>query len=175
MRFGFSQRSYVPLKKTQNTMKKIFLKDIAEDLNVSKTTVSLVLNNKGDENKISKATQQRIFAYAEKHNYVPNQLARGLSRGISETIGLIIPNISDIFYAKIASSVEKKAKSFGYTVIYSSSNEDPQMETELIRSMLHRQVDGLVIASTQKKSYRDSGFEKKQCSFRTDRSALSRQ
>ena len=131
-------------------MKRIFLKDIAKDLKVSKTTISLVLNNKGDENKISKETQRRIIAYAKKHNYVPNQLARGLSRGKSETIGLIIPNISDIFYAKIARCVEKKAKEFGYTVVFSSSDEDPGQETELIRSMLNRQVEGLIIASTQK-------------------------
>jgi LacI family transcriptional regulator len=131
-------------------MKRIFLKDIAKDLKVSKTTVSLVLNNKGDDNKISKETQEKIFSYAKKHNYVPNQLARGLSRGKSETLGLIIPNISDIFYAKIASCVERKAKEFGYTVIFSSSDEDPEKETELIRSMLNRQVEGLIIASTQK-------------------------
>ena len=66
-------------------MKRIYLKDIAKDLNVSKTAVSLVLNNKGDENKISLDTQQKILDYAKKHNYVPNQLARGLSRGKSET------------------------------------------------------------------------------------------
>lgn len=130
-------------------MKKVFLKDIAKELNVSKTAVSLVLNNKGDENKISQDTQQKIIAYAKKHNYVPNQLARGLSRGKSETIGLIIPNISDTFYSKIAGFVEKKAKEHGYTVIFSSSNEDPEKEGELIQSMVNRQVEGLIIASTQ--------------------------
>ncbi|MGB3152002.1 MAG: LacI family DNA-binding transcriptional regulator, partial [Maribacter sp.] len=130
-------------------MKKIFLKDIAKDLSVSKTAVSLVLNNKGDENKISQDTQQRIIAYAKEHDYVPNQLARGLSRGKSETIGLIIPNISDTFYSKIAGYVEREAKNLGYTVIFSSSYEDPKKEGELIRSMLNRQVDGLIIASTQ--------------------------
>ena len=130
-------------------MKKIFLKDIAQNLNLSKTAVSLVLNNKGDENKISKDTQKRIVEYAKKHNYRPNQLARGLSRGKSETIGLIIPNISDIFYARIANQIEKKAKKYGYTVIYSSSGENPEIEKELILSMLNRQVDGLIIASTQ--------------------------
>ena len=130
-------------------MKKLFLKDIARDLNVSKTAVSLVLNNRGDENKISQDTQQRIIAYAKEHNYVPNQLARGLSRGKSETIGLIIPNISDTFYAKIAGFIEKKAQNLGYTVIFSSSNENPKKESELIQSMLNRQVEGLIIASTQ--------------------------
>ena len=131
-------------------MEKIYLKDIAKSLQVSKTAVSLVLNNKGDEHKISKDTQKRILDFAHKHNYKANPLARGLSRGKSETIGLIIPNIADIFYAKIASTIEKQAKEFGYTVFFSSSNENPKDEQEHIRSMLNRQVDGLIIASTQK-------------------------
>lgn len=131
-------------------MKKIYLKDIAKDLNVSKTAVSLVLNNKGDENKISKDTQQKILKYAKAHNYIPNQLARSLSMGKTDTIGLIIPNISDTFYSKVAGIIEKKAKEKGYTVLFSSSYEDPKKEGELIRSMLNRQVDGLIIASTQK-------------------------
>ncbi|WP_228237844.1 LacI family DNA-binding transcriptional regulator [Allomuricauda sp. M10] len=131
-------------------MKKIYLKDIAKNLNVSKTAVSLVLNNKGDENKISKETQERIIAYAKKYNYVPNQLARGLSRGKSETIGLIIPNISDTFYAQIAGFVEARAMEMGYTVVFSSSYEKPEKESKLIQSMLNRQVDGLIISSTQK-------------------------
>lgn len=131
-------------------MKKIFLKDIAEELNLSKTAVSLVLNNRGDENKISKETQKRIIDFAKKSNYRPNQMARGLSLGKSETIGLIVPNISDIFYAKIAHHVELKAKEFGYNVVFSSSNESSELERELIFTMLNRQVDGLIIASTQK-------------------------
>jgi len=130
-------------------LKKIYLKDIAKSLQVSKTTVSLVLNNKGDVHKISKDTQKRILDFARKNNYKPNHLARGLSRGKSETIGLIVPNISDVFYAKIAGCIEKKAKEFGYTVVFSSSNENTETEKELILSMMNRQVDGLIIASTQ--------------------------
>ncbi|RED47462.1 LacI family DNA-binding transcriptional regulator [Seonamhaeicola aphaedonensis] len=130
-------------------MKKLYLKDVARELNVSKTAVSLVLNGKGDENKISYDTQQKIINFAKKHNYIPNQLARGLSRGKSETIGLIIPNISDTFYSKVAGVIERKAKEKGYTVLFSSSYEDPKTEGELILSMLNRQVDGLIIASTQ--------------------------
>ncbi len=133
-------------------MKKLYLKDIAKNLDVSMTAVSLVLNNKGDENKISQETQQRILDYAKANNYVPNQLARGLSRGKTETIGLIIPNISDMFYAKIAGSIEDRAMERGYTVVFSSSNENPDKESRLIKSMLNRQVDGLIIASTQQNS-----------------------
>lgn len=131
-------------------MRKMSLKDIAEALNLSKTAVSLVLNNKGDENKISKETQERVWEFARKHHYQPNQMARGLSLGRSETIGLIVPDISDIFYAQIAHYIELKAKEFGYQVVFSSSNEDAETEKNLIYSMLNRQVDGLIIASTQK-------------------------
>ena len=131
-------------------MKKIYLKDIAQSLQVSKTAVSLVLNNRGDEHKISKETQKRILDFAKEHNYKANQLARSLSTGKSETIGLIIPNISDIFYARIASAIEKEAKELGYSVVFSSSNEDPEIEKEHILSMLNKQIDGLIIASTQK-------------------------
>ncbi|XCF05937.1 LacI family DNA-binding transcriptional regulator [Tamlana crocina] len=141
--------------------KKCALKDIANDLNISKTTVSFVLNNKGDENKISANTQKRIKEYAKKNGYVPNQLARGLSRGKSETIGLIIPNISDTFYSKVAGFIERKAKEKGYTVLFSSSYENPETEGELIRSMLNRQVDGLVIASTQE-NQKEIDFLKKE-------------
>ena len=131
-------------------MKKISLKNIAEELNLSKTAVSLVLNKKGDENKISKETQKRILDFAEKNNYRPNQMARGLSLGRSETIGLIVPNISDIFYARIAHHIELKAQELGYMVVFSSSNENAEMEKKLMHSMLNRQFDGLIIASTQK-------------------------
>ncbi|MEO1009930.1 MAG: LacI family DNA-binding transcriptional regulator [Bacteroidota bacterium] len=130
-------------------MKKIYLKDIAQELNLSKTAVSLVLNNKGDENKISQETQKRILDFARTHNYRPNQMARGLSRGKSEAIGLIVPNISDAFYANVAHHIELRAKALGYTVVFSSSHEDADIEKELIFSMLNRQVDGLIIASTQ--------------------------
>ncbi|MEM9141674.1 MAG: LacI family DNA-binding transcriptional regulator [Bacteroidota bacterium] len=130
-------------------MKKIYLRDIASELKLSKTAVSLVLNNRGDENKISKETQKRILDFAREHKYRPNQMARGLSLGKSETIGLIVPNISDVFYANVAHHIELKAKALGYNVVFSSSHEDPRIEGELISSMLNRQVDGLIIASTQ--------------------------
>ena len=146
-------------------MKKIYLKDIAKGLNVSKTTVSLVLNNRGNENKISLETQKKVFDYAKKHDYKPNHFARGLSRGKSDTIGLIIPNISDVFYAKIAGCIEKKAKEFGYTVVFSSSNEDPGIEQELISSMLNRQVDGLILASTQQNSLEIERLKKAEFPF----------
>lgn len=131
-------------------MKTISLQDISKALNVSKATISFVLNGRGDEKRVSKNTQAKILEFAKTHNYQPNQLARGLSRGKSDMIGLIVPNISDTFFARIARRIEKKSEEFGYSVIFCSTGEDAARESKLIRSMLDRQVDGLIIASCQK-------------------------
>ncbi len=133
-------------------MKKISLLDISRSLNISKSTISLVLNGRGDEKRVSKETQEKIINFAREHNYKANQLARGLSRGKSEMIGLVVPNISDSFYARIARRVERKAEEFGYNVVFSSTGESKERESEVIQLMLDRQVDGLIIASCQKNS-----------------------
>lgn len=130
-------------------MKKLTLQDIANQLNISKATVSFVLNGHGDEKRVSKETQERILQFAQKHNYKANHLARGLSLGRSETIGLIVPNIADSYFARIARRVERKARLSGYNVVFSSTRESRERESELIQTMLSRGVDGLIIATSQ--------------------------
>jgi len=146
-------------------MSKLTLQDISRSLNISKSTVSLVLNGRGDEIRVSKETQERILEFAREHNYTVNRLARGLSRGISDLIGLIIPNISDSFYARIATSIEKNARLYGYNVVFSSSGESKDQESELIQSMLDRQVDGLIIASSQKNDEDIRGLKRSNTPF----------
>ena len=90
-------------------MKKKSLSDIAKALGVSKTLVSLVLNGRGDEMNINKETQKKVIDLAQKVNYKPNMVARGLRLGASKTIGLIIPNIGNLFFARIARVVEDEA------------------------------------------------------------------
>ena len=99
---------------------------------------------------MSKETQEKIIKFAKEHQYNANHLARALRRGKSEMIGLVIPNISDVFFATIARRIEKKAEQFGYNVVFSSTGERIEKETRIIQSMLDRQVDGLIIASCQK-------------------------
>ena len=134
----------------QRNVKNITLQDIANQLNVSKATISIVLNGHGDEKRVSKETQERIVQFARGKNYRANQLARGLSLGKSEMIGLVIPNIGDNYYARIARRIERKARLSGYNVVFSSTGENRERESELIQSMLSRGVDGLIIASSQK-------------------------
>lgn len=131
-------------------MQKLTLQDIANQLNISKATVSFVLNGHGDKKRVSKETQEKIIQFARENNYQANHFARGLSLGRSDMIGLIVPNIGDGYFARIARRIERKARRSGYNVVYSSTGESRERESELISSMLSRGVDGLIIASSQK-------------------------
>jgi LacI family transcriptional regulator len=131
-------------------MKKTSLNDIASALNVSETLVSFVLNGHGDKKKIGKETQQKVLETARKLNYQPNLLARGLRTGKTHVIGLIVTDISNIFYAKIAREIEKNALLHNYTVIFCSSDENPETEIKLIKMLQNKQVDGMIISTCQK-------------------------
>jgi len=131
-------------------MKKITLADVAKSLNVSKTLISLVLNGKGDDKGINKDTQQRVLDKVKELNYKPNQFARGLRMGKSNTFGLIVADISNSFYAKMCRSIEDHANKHGYNLIICSSDEDSEKESKLIQMLIDRQVDGLIISTTQK-------------------------
>lgn len=130
-------------------MKKVSLADVAKSLGVSKTLVSLVLNNRGDEHGISKETQKKVYEKVQELNYKPNQFARGLRIGKSNTIGLVVADISNPFYAKLCRSIEDFLNSKGYNLMICSSDENPEKESELIQMLIERHVDGLIISTTQ--------------------------
>lgn len=129
-------------------MKKTSLNDIAKSLGVSKTLVSMVLNGHGTKNGISKQTQEKVHAKARELNYKPNQIARGLRTGKSNTIGLIVADISNPFYAKLARHIEHYCSLANYNVIFCSSEEEPHKEAELLDMLADRQVDGIILSAT---------------------------
>jgi len=129
-------------------LKKASLRDIAESLGVSKALVSLVLNGKGDERGINKQTQERVRVKAKELNYIPNQYARGLRIGRTNTIGVIVPDISNVFYGELCKAIEQEAYSKGYNLIISNSYEDIQKEKKLISDLINRNIDGLILASS---------------------------
>lgn len=128
-------------------MKKKSIKDIAQDLGVSKTTVSFVLNEKGDEKNISKKTQKLILDYIKEVNYQPNQIAKSLKNGTTNTIGYLVPDISNPFFAKIGRIIEDRLWDMGYHLIIGSTDEKKEKEELLLNMFANRQVDGLIIAS----------------------------
>jgi LacI family transcriptional regulator len=127
---------------------KVTLTDIANELSVSKTLVSMVLNGKGNANSINKDTQEKVFNKAKELKYKPNQLARGLRMGKTKTIGLLVADISNPFFARITRTIERYAEKEGYSLIVCSSDEDQERERKLIRMLINRQVDGIIMTST---------------------------
>lgn len=124
----------------------ITLKNLAKQLGVSETTISRVLNHKGDAYRISKATQEKIFKAAEEYEFVPNAMARNLRLQRSETIGLILPDIANPFFAKIGRSVQQEAVVHDYHVILYDTDDNLELEIEGVQLMRQRSVDGLIIA-----------------------------
>jgi LacI family transcriptional regulator, galactose operon repressor len=122
------------------------LKDIARDLNLSVVTVSKVLRNHPD---ISEETRARVLKRVKEVNYHPNLAARALITGQSFTLGLIVPDLLHPFFAQIAQVISSSVRERGYTLIISSSDEDPELEQHEIAHLLSRRVDCLLIASSQ--------------------------
>jgi len=121
--------------------KKVSIAEIARQLGVSKTLVSLVLNNKADEHGISRETQERVREKIRELNYQPDILAQGFRTGKTRTIGLIVSDISNLFYARIARRIEDYAWDNGYSVVICSTDEKIEKETEQIRLLRSRKVD----------------------------------
>jgi LacI family transcriptional regulator len=130
-------------------MKKSSLEDVAKAVGVSKTLVSMVLNGKAAQYGISKKTEERVWKMVEEMGFKPNATARKLRTGKSNVLGLIVADISNPFYAKIARSVEDAANKKGYHLLICSSDENPKREAELISVLADQhQVDGLIVSST---------------------------
>lgn len=130
-------------------IKKTLLEDIANELNVSKTLVSMVINGKGDAYGISKKTQERVLAKAGEMQYTPNVFARALRTGKSNLIGLVVADISNPFYSNIAKHVEKALAEKGYNLLICSTDENLEREEKLVQLFAEQHIiDGLIIATT---------------------------
>jgi LacI family transcriptional regulator len=138
------------------------LKDIARDLGVSLITVSKALRGMGD---ISEETRQRVLKRMAELNYRPNMLARGLASGKTYIVGLVVPDLLHPFFAEFAKSLNGVLRKHNYGLILASSEEDPEIEQQEIRTVLARGIDALLIASCQKTLHGFYGVEDQQTPF----------
>jgi LacI family transcriptional regulator len=122
------------------------LKDIARDLGVSVVTVSKVLRGNAD---IGEETRKRVLKRMKELNYQPNMMARGLASGKTYTVGLIVPDLVHPFFAEFAKSLGGVLRTRQNALLLASSEEDPEVELQEIRTLLSRGVDVLIIASCQ--------------------------
>ncbi|GAA4318815.1 LacI family DNA-binding transcriptional regulator [Mucilaginibacter gynuensis] len=126
--------------------KRLSIVDIADKLNISKTTVSFILNGRAQEKRISAELVERVLKLVKEVGYKPNSLAKSLRTGKSNTIGLMVENISDPFFSAIARLIEDRAYKNGYKIIYCSTYNDTQKTKELINMFRDRHVDGYIMS-----------------------------
>lgn len=118
------------------------IKFIAQKAGVSIATVSRVLNN---TKKVSEPVRARVMEAVEKYNYRPNTLARGLITNQSNLIGIVMPNVSDMFHARLLSSIEHTADQYDYNVIVSNIYSDFEKEKKSFEVFRERRVDGIIL------------------------------
>ena len=112
---------------------KVTLKQIAQEVGLSPSSVSLVLNNRPC--RISEENRKLIKEVAARNHYVPNQIARSLVMRESRTLGLIVPNIESRFFASLAGSLEKRCREDGYALFITSSGGSADDDLELLRQL----------------------------------------
>jgi LacI family transcriptional regulator len=125
---------------------KVTIQSIAKKLGISVTTISRVLNGLGEKYRISKKTIELVTTTAEKLNYSPNNIAKGLRLKKSSTIGLIVPDITNIWFAQLALGIENEARKHNYNIFLCNSNDDLKVEKKSISLLQNWMVDGIIIA-----------------------------
>ena len=130
-------------------MGKVSIKDIAQKAEVSSATVSLVLSGKGKKGRISDEKAKQIRQIAKELNYRPNSLARSLQSGRSQTIGLLVTDISNTFFGSLAFYIQEQIEQSGYTVIIMNTNENDLQMQKMLEILSNRQVDGYIIVPTE--------------------------
>lgn len=125
--------------------KRLTIDDIARLAGVSRTTASMVLNGRAGQYRISAATQERVLATSREQNFQPSHSARALRSGCSNTLGLIIPELTNFAHASLAQAMEPLCHQAGYELLVVSSNDEPEQEKTGIEHLIARQVDGLIV------------------------------
>lgn len=124
--------------------KKVSIVDIAKMANVSIATVSRVLNKTG---RYSAQTEKKVMEIVEQYGYMPNAIAKSLRTNKTQSIGVIVPDITNEFFAKIVRSIENTIMPHGYSVFICDSHENEAIETQHIQNLLAKNVDGVIYIS----------------------------
>ena len=126
--------------------KRTSLDDIAKSVGVSKATVSFVMNGRGDEFNISKEKQRIIRETAKEMAYVPNFFAKSLRQGKTKTIGVVLADITNPFYAELCKTIQEELYAKGYSTLIVNTNDDKELEKILMRELIQRSIDGMIIS-----------------------------
>jgi LacI family transcriptional regulator len=126
----------------------VTIKDIAREAGVSTALVSFVMSNYASGKniyRVGQETSRRVLAVADRLNYKPNTSARALRSGRTNTIGVVLSDIANPFFAEIARFMEDQAYAYNYNVIFGSSDENPDKFRRVVELLLNKGVDGLIL------------------------------
>ncbi|MGE5704283.1 MAG: catabolite control protein A [Clostridia bacterium] len=124
----------------------ITIYDVAREAGVSMATVSRVVN--GNPN-VKPTTRKKVLAAIERLGYRPNAVARGLASKKTTTVGVIIPDVSSLFFSELARGIEDIATMYKYNIILCNSDNRLEKELQLINTLLEKQVDGLLFMGSE--------------------------
>jgi LacI family transcriptional regulator len=122
-------------------------KDIAERLKVSVMTVSKALQGHPD---ISDRTRELVLRTAREMRYTVNVVARNLVQRRTQTIGVVVPDISEPFFAEMIRAIERRLREHDYNLLLADSDNDPEIEVSAVRMLLEKRVDGCILGPTEK-------------------------
>lgn len=122
----------------------VTIKDVARRANVSPSTVSRVFTGSAN---VSPANREAVLKAAKELNFKPNHMARSLKLNQTKTFGLLIPDISNPYYAQLARNTEIAAREHGYSLLLADSNEDLGREKSYLQGLIERMVDGVILAT----------------------------
>ncbi len=121
------------------------LKTLAGRLRLSPSTVSRALNGKAEQYRISAKTVSLVLEEARRAGFMPNLLAQGLRTKVTSTVGLVVPDLNNVFFATLTHSIISILKSSGYHVLVMESRDEEEEEMALVRTLVARNVDGIVV------------------------------
>lgn len=124
---------------------KITIKEIAAISGVSTTTVSQILNNKGQ--RFSEETRQRVLKVVEEYDYNPDYFAKNMVHRESKTVGMIVPDVTDLFFSKVIEGVEAYFNKKDYMILLCNSRHSAEKEKDYIKQLQNRSVAGILLAS----------------------------
>ena len=119
------------------------LQDIARELGLSVSTVSRALSGRG---RVGERTRRRVQEAVRRSDYRVNEVARSLRTKSAKSIGIVVPDISNSFFAAVIKGAQQRCQQDGYMLIVCNSDEDPKVEAEMLGALLGKQVSGLVLA-----------------------------
>jgi LacI family transcriptional regulator len=139
---------------------KMTIKDVAKEAGVSTATISRVMNNSG---YVSEDIKQQVLEVIRKFNYQPNAIARSLKQEKSRSVGIVLPDMANPYFMKIARTIQHRCFQQGYHLLFIDTEENPEKEREALEFLTEKRVEALILAGTgenrdQIQAINDSGI-----------------